>query len=324
MAGIDIPKSIDGKPFLGKKLKKSELEKRNSAFGYADRFDEKYDLVRSLRKGKYKYMRNYQPFNVDGLYNFYRYEMLAYKEWYTLFQDGKLNDIQSQFFKPKSPESLYNIEEDPHETKNLANDIAYNDVLIAMREELNNHLMSINDLSFLPEPYFLKKGIDDVVEYSAQNKALIKKLIETSNLQLKDYDAVSSQIKKALEHDNPWVRYWGLIVCSSFGSKAMENKEKINVIFEDDSENLVRIRAAEFMLLNDIELSDSKINSLLKRSNFEAEANLMLNTLANIKTINPKYKLNLNKNVFPENWIPPIREENALVNRRMNYLTENE
>ena len=104
----------------------------------------------------------------------------------------------------------------------------------------------------------------------------------------------------------------------------MENKDKIKVIFENDSENLVRMRAAEFMLLNDIELNDSKINSLLKRSNFEAEANLMLNTLANIKTINPKYKLNLNKNVFPENWIPPIREENALVNRRMNYLTENE
>lgn len=250
--------------------------------------------------------------------------MLAYKEWYTLFQDGKLNDIQSQFFKPKSPESLYNIEEDPHETKNLANDIAYNDILITMREDLNNHLMSINDLSFLPEPYFLKNGIDDVVEYSAQNKTLIKKLIETSNLQLKDYDEVSSQIKNSLNDDNPWVRYWGLIVCSSFGSKAMENKDKINVIFENDSENLVRMRAAEFMLLNDIELSDSKINSLLKRSNFEAEANLMLNTLANIKTINPKYKLNLNKNVFPENWIPPIREENALVNRRMNYLTENE
>ena len=150
-------------------------------------------------------MRNYQPFNVDGLYNFYRYKMLAYKEWYTLFQDGKLNDIQSQFFKPKSPESLYNIEDDPHETKNLANDIVYNDVLIAMREDLNNHLISINDLSFLPEPYFLNNGIDDVMEYSAQNKTLIKKLIETSNLQLKDYDEVSSQIKNSLNNDNPWV-----------------------------------------------------------------------------------------------------------------------
>ena len=50
----------------------------------------------------------------------------------------------------------------------------------------------------------------------------------------------------------------------------------------------------------------------------------MLNTLANIKTSNPNYKLNLNKRVFPENWLPPLREENALVNRRMNYLTDSE
>ena len=50
----------------------------------------------------------------------------------------------------------------------------------------------------------------------------------------------------------------------------------------------------------------------------------MLNTLANIKTINPSYKLNLKKKFFPKNWLPPLRNENALVNRRMNYLTENE
>ena len=56
----------------------------------------------------------------------------------------------------------------------------------------------------------------------------------------------------------------------------------------------------------------------------EVLRNLMLNTLANLKTINPNYKLNLNKEVFPENWLPPISNENALVNRRMNYLTENE
>ena len=39
---------------------------------------------------------------------------------------------------------------------------------------------------------------------------------------------------------------------------------------------------------------------------------------------NPNFKLNLKKEVFSENWIPPKREENALVNRRMNYLTNNE
>lgn len=324
LAGIEIPRSIDGKPFLGKKLKKSKLEKQNTTFGYADRFDEKYDLVRSIRVGKYKYIRNYQPFNVDGLYNFYRYKMLAYKEWYKLFQDGKLNEVQSQFFKPRAPEALYNIDEDPHEIKNLAKDKNYIEILLDLRTKLNDHLVSINDLSFIPEPHLLENGLDDIVSYSEKNKDLISRLIKISDLSLNDYKQVSSKIQDALNDINPWVRYWGLIVSSSFGSKALENKKQINSIFENDPENLVRMRAAEFMLLNNLEISDSKINLLLKKSNFEAETNLMLNTLANIKTSNPNYKLNLNKRVFPENWLPPLREENALVNRRMNYLTESE
>ena len=324
LAGIEIPRSIDGKPFLGKKLKKSKLEKQNTTFGYADRFDEKYDLVRSVRVGKYKYIRNYQPFNVDGLYNYYRYKMLAYKEWYKLFQDGKLNEVQGQFFKPRAPEALYNIEEDPHEIKNLAKDKNYIEILLDLRTKLNDHLVSINDLSFIPEPHLLENGLDDIVSYSEKNKDLISRLIKISDLSLSDYKQVSSKIQDALNDINPWVRYWGLIVSSSFGSKALENTKQINSIFENDPENLVRMRAAEFMLLNNLEISDSKINSLLKKSNFEAETNLMLNTLANIKTSNPNYKLNLNKRVFPENWLPPLREENALVNRRMNYLTESE
>jgi len=324
LAGIEIPRSIDGKPFLGKKLNTSKLEKQNTTFGYADRFDEKYDLVRSVRMGKYKYIRNYQPFNVDGLYNFYRYKMLAYKEWYSLFHQGKLNEVQSQFFKPRAPEALYNIDEDPHETKNLAKDKNHIEILLDLRTKLNDHLISINDLSFIPEPHLLENGLDDIVSYSEKNKDLISRLIKISDLQLNDYEQVSSKIQDALKDINPWVRYWGLIVSSSFGSKALENKEQISFIFENDPENLVRMRAAEFMLLNNLEISDSKINSLLKKSNIEAETNLMLNTLANIKTSNPNFKLNLNKEVFPENWLPPLREENALVNRRMNYLTNSE
>ena len=186
IAGIEIPRSVDGKPFLGKKLKKSKLEKQNTTFGYADRFDEKYDLVRSVRVGKYKYIRNYQPFNVDGLYNFYRYKM---------FQDGKLNEVQSQFFKPRAPEALYNIDEDPHEIKNLAKDKNYIEILLDLRTKLNDHLVSINDLSFIPEPHLLKNGLDDIVSYSEKNKDLISRLIKISDLSLNDYKQVSSKYK---------------------------------------------------------------------------------------------------------------------------------
>ena len=51
LAGIEIPKEMDGKPFLGKNIKAEEVENRDEAYSYADRHDEKYDMVRAVRKG---------------------------------------------------------------------------------------------------------------------------------------------------------------------------------------------------------------------------------------------------------------------------------
>ena len=149
------------------------MEKQDITFGYADRFDEKYDFVRSVRKGKYKYI-NYQPFNVDGLYNFYRYKMLAYKEWYSLYNQGKLNEIQSQFLKQNHPKLVQYLD-DPYEIQNLAEDVNHQNKLEEIGE-LENHLNSTNDLSFLPEPYFVANGLEDVEDFSKNHKKLIKRL----------------------------------------------------------------------------------------------------------------------------------------------------
>jgi arylsulfatase A-like enzyme len=321
LAGVNIPKGLDGTPFLGKNIDKTEIEKQNTTFGYADRFDEKYDMVRSVRKGKYKYIRNYQPFNVDGIYNFYRYKMLAYKEWYKLFQEGKLNDVQSQFFKPRLPEALYDIENDPYETQNLASSVEYQNKLLDLRSILNNHVMNQPDLSFFPEPYFLENGLENGLDFGQKNKELIKKLIQTANLSLQPYNEVKNEISESLNNKNPWVRYWGLITCSSFGLEASEHLEKINSLFKNDSENLVKIRAAEYLMLNDFNIDSKEINNLLKNARSETEANLMLNSLALIKTKNPNYKLDFSKSFYPEKW---FETENKLVNRRLNYLINNE
>ena len=77
-------------------------------------------------------------------------------------------------------------------------------------------------------------------------------------------------------------------------------------------------------MLNNKKVYQEIINSLLKSAKSETEANLMLNTLALIKTKDPRFKLQLNNEEFPASWLPPVREQNALVNRRMNYLTNNE
>ena len=84
LAGIKIPDEVDGIPFMGKGSKTREF-----TFNYADRFDEKYDFVRWIRKGRYSYQRNFQPFNFDALQNDYRYKQLAFTEWRNLFHRGK-------------------------------------------------------------------------------------------------------------------------------------------------------------------------------------------------------------------------------------------
>ena len=89
LAGVDVPGQVDGRPFLCPGVSLADVNARDESFGYADRFDEKYDMCRSLRKGRWKYIRNYQGYYPDALQNNYRYRMVAYQQWRKLYQEGK-------------------------------------------------------------------------------------------------------------------------------------------------------------------------------------------------------------------------------------------
>ena len=319
LAGINPPTGMDGTPVMGKGVQKSQIKEKNSAFGYADRFDEKYDLVRTLRVGKFKYSRNYQPLNMDALFNFYRYKMLAYREWLSLYRDGKLNDIQSKFFQPKSAEALYNINLDPHEVNDLSKSEDHKEILLQMRSQLQERISSMPDLSFYPEPYLLDNALENPTAFGQNNKAAIAELIAIADLNLFPYAKVEEKIKAALRDENPWKRYWGLIVCSSFGLKAKGLIPQIQTILQVDRENLVRIRAAEYLMLNHISFDKKILKNLLENANSETEANLMLNSLSLIKQYQPNTEFNLSKEIFPAQWYD---KPNDLVNRRAEFLID--
>ncbi len=317
LAGVSIPDQIDGKPFLGKGLTKAEINERNSCFSYADRFDEKYDLTRALRKGKFKYIRNYQPFNVDALYNFYRYKMLAYQEWADLFKDGSLNLYQQQFFKARTPEALYDLASDPHEINNLADDPERRDILVSMRKELQDHLKSMPDLSFFPEPYFLEKGLKNPVQFGQKNKSEIAALVDIADLSLIPFKSARPKLKKALKSSDPWQRYWGLIVCTTFGKEAFPLKKKIEKIMYNDAENLVRMRAIEYLGLNGLSIPNQLVQKLIEQASSKPEANLMLNTVALLETVNPNFNIQIDPSSVDPSW---IATENDLVNRRFQFI----
>jgi hypothetical protein len=141
--------------------------------------------------------------------------------------------------------------------------------------------------------------------------------MSVADLSLSRFEEIQGQIKKALTDDNPWKRYWGLVVCTSFGEKAKSLAPQIKKMLEQDGENLVRMRALEFLLLNQISFDHRIVDILLKNAKSETEANLILNSLALVKSSRPQLKFNLSKEIFPPKWYD---KPNDLVNRRMDHL----
>ena len=246
LAGVKVPSQVDGKPFLGEGISMKEVNSRDESFGYADRFDEKYDLVRSIRKGRFQYIRNFQPYLPDGLNNNYRYKMLAYVEWRDLFNAGKLSGPQLQFFEAKAPEALYDCVADPHQVNNLADDPKYRNALVDLRTRLQDKLRSLPDLSLYPESELAPNAMTNAVAYGQKHRAEIFELLATADLALEPFDQSKSHIQAALTSKNSMQRYWGAMVCTSFGEAAAALAGDVKPLLKDES-LIVRVRAAEFL-----------------------------------------------------------------------------
>jgi len=313
MAGIKVPDAMDGKAFMGPEITKADLEKRDETFGMADRFDEKYDLVRTLRKGKYKYMRSYQPFNFDGLQNNYRYKMAAYREWRTLYKAGKLNKTQSFFFEPRQPEALYDVEADPYETKNLATIPAHSDKLKELRGRLTKIVKDLPDLSMFPESYLATGAFNNPVEFGRKHKEEIAQLVDIADLSLVPFAEAKGGIEVALSSDNPWKRYWGLITCSSHGKAASGFVERAKKIAAEDTNLLVMTRAAEFLGLIGADDPRPILMDVLHKSTDAMETVLILNTVVLLQDGEPGYKFTIKAEDI-------IKKYHIYVAWRMDYL----
>ncbi len=244
LAGVTIPGEMDGRPFLGRNVSGEEVSRRNSTLGYADRMDEKYEPVRSLRVGDWKYLRHYQPHYPDALQNNYRYRMAAYREWRDLYDEGKLGSDQRQFFEAKSPERLFDLRNDPHEVTNLASDPAHRAKLLEMRAALREKLKSLPDLGFIPENILVREAMDDPVGYGKARAAGIAALIDTADLMLHPFAESEAALREALDSDDARVRYWAAAVCAAYGEAAAELEDPVRNLL-DDPDPMVRVRAVE-------------------------------------------------------------------------------
>ncbi len=311
LAGLSLPEEYDGEPFLGKEVSEEALESRDEAFSHADRFDEKYDMVRALRVGNYKYIRNYQPFNFDGLFNQYRYRQLAYQEWQKLYEKGELNAVQSRFFETRSIEMLFDLSQDPYETRNLASDPQYQDQVEEMHGRLNEYLRGMPDLSFYPEHVLIEDAFGDPVAFGQAHQEDISRYIDIADLSLRPFSEVKAPLEEALNSSDPWDRYWALTVCSIFEDKAAEFIPLIEKIIDSDPEPVNRFRAAEFLVFTQGISPTSVMLESLYASDQAAEALLILNSITLMESKPYAYDFSIDPGKLSE----AIRENDEVLRR---------
>lgn len=311
LAEVKVPEQMDGIPFLGKGITAVEVDARDECYGYADRFDEKYEFIRSLRKGKYQYIRYFQPFLPDGLQNNYRYRMLAFTEWRDLYKDGKLTGSQLQFFQSKPVEQLFDAEADPHEINNLASDPRYANVLKDLRTRLATQMRALPDLSFYPESK-LVSVMGDPVGFGQKHKAEITQMADIHDLAFLPFSAAEARLIAALESDNVWLRYSAAMTCSEIGAEATSLAEKVIPLIHDNS-LVVRIRAAEFLgLINTID-PQPILADIVNRTSNPVEAGEALNSIVYFRDCHqPAYPIDAV-------LLKPVTTSD-IITRRIDYL----
>jgi N-sulfoglucosamine sulfohydrolase len=147
--GIKPPEYMQGQAFLGEFKAKKDRKYIHAA---ADRFDGFTDAIRAVRDERFKYIRNYRPEQGYYLPIEFREQIPSMKELLRLRDEGKLTQIQSQWFRANKPkEELYDCQVDPFELNNLALNPAYKKKLKELSSEMDKWLLSINDIPNLPE-----------------------------------------------------------------------------------------------------------------------------------------------------------------------------
>lgn len=282
LAGVGLPPHMDGQPFLGPDVTTEQVNERDEAFSYADRFDEKYDMVRALRKGDYKYIRNYHPYYPDALMNRYRYIQLAYQQWQELNRAGELNEIQQQFFETRQPEALFDLASDPHETNNLAGDPAYAEVLEELRGRLRLRMRSMPDLGLFPESYLIEHALKDPLAFGQNNTTRITLLLNIADLTLLPFEQARSELGAALESDDPLKRYWALVAASTFGDQAQMFASNARDLIKDRSLP-VRFRAAELLGVLDEGDPIEHLYNIVSEAMNQADALLALNVITYLR-----------------------------------------
>ncbi|MGB0598070.1 MAG: sulfatase-like hydrolase/transferase [Rubripirellula sp.] len=218
LAGVSIPNKLQGQPFLGTNLP----PKRKYVFGARDRMDERYDIIRTVRDQRFRYVRNFEP-----LKPYYQYMNTPEKgatmiEIRRAEQSGNLTETMAVFSAATKPaEELYDLENDLHEVNNLADNPEHAGKLAEMRTALKYWQNEIGDVGLIPEAEIEIEEKQagsryDILHDRPDSAQLLERLVTIATKASNGPDQLDDLIA-GLQDENASVRYWSATGIGNIG-----------------------------------------------------------------------------------------------------------
>ncbi|MCK5272942.1 MAG: HEAT repeat domain-containing protein, partial [Sedimentisphaerales bacterium] len=254
LAGITVPKHLQGQAFLGSQKARKP---RDYIYGAKDRIDEAPDLTRAVHDRKYSYVRNFMwhvPYSVNMNY---MDQMPSMQEMRRLNAEGKLKGAEQLYFLPRRPvEELYDLEKDPYEINNLAGNPRNKNVVLRMRKELKRWISEIEDVGLIPEPDFdAMKRPGDKYELTAEPSFVPQKSTSPEKGQLVEIicPTPGASIEYRIEgrkKKSPWLLYNkpvtikpGQVISAKAGRIGFKDSKKVQHRFGEPRRRQVQAQA---------------------------------------------------------------------------------
>lgn len=243
LVGISVPDYMQGNPFLGEQA----TEPPPYVYNFRGRMDERFDMVRSVRDKQFRYVRNYMPHKIYAQYIEYLWRAPSMRSWEEAYLAGQLDEVQSAFFEEKPAEELYDVEADPHNINNLADDPEYQEKLTELKNANQQWLLDVRDVGFLPEAMMLNIAQDSsstLYEYTHSDAYPLEEIIKVAEMATQRDPQFVAELIAQLENENAVIRYWAATGCRILAQHATDAQPQLQKLLQD-SEVSVQIAAAE-------------------------------------------------------------------------------
>jgi arylsulfatase A-like enzyme len=237
IAGIKAPTHMQGAAFLGAHIKTP----KRFAFGMRNRMDERYDMVRTVTDGRYRYIRNYSPHRPWGQHGAFQWLAKGYQDWEQAHLAGTLNTVQENFWGKKPFEQFFDLPADRDQVSDLIDAPEHAARIAEMRRALDAHMLSINDNGFIPEG----SPIEGYDESRRRGSYPLRRAMGLAAIAARGDTANISYLTEQMGEANEVLRFWAAIGLLILGETARTSLALLQTTMREDTSPQVRVVAAE-------------------------------------------------------------------------------